>query len=370
MMQARRLRRPGRIGEIGTRTGRDLLLDQPDHPVVIATAPVDDAEAVAVTIVEEIKVVTDEFHLQQGLVDRHRRSRVHLLAHHQRAVAFHLDRHELALRLHLVEVSPAGLIVHLAGPRPGHAVAVEPRLSRRHGQLKLAESTRKHWRHACQHIRRPHRNVVTVLDLAPVGGPAESGFEFREGQVERGVPVVRRRLGPDRGTTGPDRQFDAFAVIRLPWVTFLGNLHVDPHRLGVQLLEPGQLGGGVLTETFRDSEVASPDDDFHLDPHSVDFALSSRGAALARPTWSSTPHSPAEGFAASIATTALLPVRETRYLPARQDLLLSRTVISRQEVALRGPFCLRLASACPAWRPRREPRPAQPRARASAMSER
>src|SRR5580693_8490728 len=47
-----------------------------------------------------------------------------------------------------------------------------------------------------------------------------------------------------------------------------------------------------------------------------------------------------------VATTALLPARETSDLPAGQDLLLSRTVIGRREVALRGPFSLRLASAC------------------------
>src|SRR5213595_1124203 len=47
-----------------------------------------------------------------------------------------------------------------------------------------------------------------------------------------------------------------------------------------------------------------------------------------------------------IATTALLPARAASGRPAGQDLPLSRTVISRQEVALRGPFRLRLASAC------------------------
>jgi hypothetical protein len=47
-----------------------------------------------------------------------------------------------------------------------------------------------------------------------------------------------------------------------------------------------------------------------------------------------------------VATGALLPARETLYLPAGQVLLLSRTVIGRREVALRGPFRLRLASAC------------------------
>src|SRR5256885_14518682 len=87
-----------------------------------------------------------------------------------------------------------------------------------------------------------------------------------------------------------------------------------------------------------------------------------RWVALARPTWSSTPHSPAEGFAAF--SVPLLPFSlpgRTLYLPSRQDLLLSRTVISRQEVALRGPFRLRLASACLTRRPRGVPRPAPPR---------
>src|SRR6476646_8936907 len=68
-----------------------------------------------------------------------------------------------------------------------------------------------------------------------------------------------------------------------------------------------------------------------------------------------------------VATIALLPARETSGRPVRQDLPLSRTVIGRREVALRGPFRLRLASACLTWRPHGEPRPAQPRARANAM---
>ena len=57
------------------------------------------------------------------------------------------------------------------------------------------------------------------------------------------------------------------------------------------------------------------------------------------------------GSRRACATTALLPARETSDLPAGQDLPLSRTVIGRREVALRGPFRLRLASACQAGRP-------------------
>src|SRR5579875_1861206 len=100
----------------------------------------------------------------------------------------------------------------------------------------------------------------------------------------------------------------------------------------------------------------------------------SDGRALARPTWSSPPHPPAEGFAASVATTALLPGRGTRYSPSGQDLPLSRTVIGRREVALRGPFRLRLASACRGGSSghfvREQPGgsgPAQPRTRTGAI---
>src|SRR6476620_5217656 len=64
-----------------------------------------------------------------------------------------------------------------------------------------------------------------------------------------------------------------------------------------------------------------------------------------------------------VATIALLPARETSGRPVGQDLPLSRTVIGRREVALRGPFRLRLASACRAgWGS------AQPRTRAGVMA--
>jgi hypothetical protein len=63
-------------------------------------------------------------------------------------------------------------------------------------------------------------------------------------------------------------------LVRLPRVAFLGDLHIDPHRLLVELFELGQLGGGVLTETRRDGYVASSDNDFHHDPFPSDCARS------------------------------------------------------------------------------------------------
>src|SRR5271165_1286669 len=206
--------------EIPAPDGWELLLDQADHPVVVATTTVDDAEAVALTVMEQVEVVTYEFHLEQGLVDGHRPGRVHLLAQDQRTVALHLDGDEAA-----VGFGPA-IAVHGGGD-----------LHRRGGRRQWCG--RRDWLHDLQHARHPHGDVVAVLDLAPVSRPAEPGLEFREGEVERGVPVVRGRLGPDGGTTGPYRQLDAFTTIRLPRVALLGDLHVDPYRLLVKLLQPG-----------------------------------------------------------------------------------------------------------------------------------
>src|ERR1700728_696458 len=345
----------------GPGVGRDLLLDQPDHPVVVAATTIDDAEAVAVAVMEEVEVVTDEFQRQQGLVDGHRPGGVYLLAHHQRAVALHLDGDQASVRLGRDgPVARRGRAVAVGrGDRGGRGNGSRRgggghRRTRRGGRVRVGE-----W------SRRPHGVHVPVPYLAPVRGPPEPGLELGEGEVEGRVPVLRGRFGPDRGAPRSDRQLHPFPSVRLSRMALVGDLHVNPDHLLVKLGELRELGGGVLTETRRDGDVASPDDNFHLDPPSP-IRLS--WAALARPTWSSTPHSPAERFAALVATTALLPVPGTRYPGAGQDLLLSRTVIGRREVALRGPFRLRLASACPAWCPGREPHEAPPPAPARAMS--
>src|SRR5580692_4882052 len=331
----------------GPGIGRDLLLDQPDHPVVVAATTIDDAEAVAVAVMEEVEVVTDEFQRQQGLVDGHRLGGVYLFAHYQRAVALHLDGDQASVRLcHDGLVALRGRAVAVGrrdrGDRGGQRGRGNGsrrgdggrRRIRRGGRVRVGQRS---W--------RPHGVHVTVPHLAPVGGPPEPGLELGEGEVEGRVPVLRGRLRPDRGAPRSDRQLHPFPSVRLSRIALVGDLHVNPDHLLVKLGELRELGGGVLTETRRDGDVASPDDNFHLDPPSP-IRLS--WAALARPTWSSTPHSPAERFAATWATTALLPVPGTPYSGAGQDLLLSRTVIGRREVALRGPFRLRLASACPA----------------------
>src|SRR5215475_5944567 len=101
--------------------GRELLLYQADHPVVVATAAVDDAETVTIAVMEQVEVVADELHLEQGLVDGHRAGRVHLLPQDQRAVALHLDGDQADLRFGLIRL---GTAAGLSGPGPRGPVTV------------------------------------------------------------------------------------------------------------------------------------------------------------------------------------------------------------------------------------------------------
>src|SRR5579885_735378 len=59
--------------EAGRRGSRTRCVSaQPDHAVVESLPAVDDARALLVGVVEEVEVVSDQFHLVEGLVDRHR----------------------------------------------------------------------------------------------------------------------------------------------------------------------------------------------------------------------------------------------------------------------------------------------------------
>src|SRR5262245_24802046 len=52
---------PGR--RLGQPAQRARILDQPDHTVLIAATPVDDAWNILLDIVVKVKIVSDEFHL-------------------------------------------------------------------------------------------------------------------------------------------------------------------------------------------------------------------------------------------------------------------------------------------------------------------
>src|SRR5258708_32881270 len=99
----RRFGQPGRLGRV---------LDQPDHTVLIAMAPVDNTRRILLDIVKKVKIVSDELHLEQRLINRDRPGVMELLPDYQGPVAFHLDRdnavsHGVIVWLTLHQMLPA-----------------------------------------------------------------------------------------------------------------------------------------------------------------------------------------------------------------------------------------------------------------------
>src|ERR1700733_12537861 len=116
----------------------------------------------------------------------------------------------------------------------------------------------------------PARGRAAPFPLSGRGGSGDTAASPATSSGERSVTLSVLLIL--RRAAGPEGQLDSLTTIRLPRVAFLGDLHVDPHRLLVKLLELGELGGGVLTESRRDGYVASADDDFHHDPPSSSIA--------------------------------------------------------------------------------------------------
>src|SRR5690606_1622480 len=94
-------------------------------------------------------------------------------------------------------------------------------------------------------------------------------------------------------------QLDPLPLRALP-VVRAGDLHVDADELAVVALELGQLGDRELTEPIADRGVAPCDGDVHHQPapSPIDGGVQRLCSAPVRPTWSPSPHPPAEGSAA------------------------------------------------------------------------
>src|SRR5262245_36911109 len=84
--------RARQYGPPPTARSRGALHGQPDHSVVVAATPVDDARLLGAPVDEQEEVVADELHLVQRLVERHGRGPVGLLAYDGRTVTDHLQR--------------------------------------------------------------------------------------------------------------------------------------------------------------------------------------------------------------------------------------------------------------------------------------
>ena len=138
--------------------------------------------------------------------------------------------------------------------------------------------------------------VVLVLVLAAtVGRASHLGGHLVEGQVEGAHLVLGGRLGPDDRTLGEGGQLEADGAVGLTWVALVLDLHLDADDPMVVLLEPGELLGDMTAEAVRELTVSAGDDHVH---GYLQIPVGD-GMEPVRPTWSSTPQPPAEGFAAS-----------------------------------------------------------------------
>jgi hypothetical protein len=206
-------------------------------------------------------------------------------------------------------------------------------------------------------IGQPDGRMRAVPTLPPVAGSPQARLELGERQVEGDEPVVRRRLSADRGPARGHGELDPLPAVGLARIGLGRHLYIDPDGPAIQLLDPRELRGRNFPEPFLHVRVHGCEDDVYQG--TAPFWSGLKGHPPGRPGL--LPHIRLLRVSRPYATTTLLPARRTSGPPAGQDLLLSRTVIGRQQVALRGPLRLRLASASQAGL-------AQPRTRAGAMT--
>ena len=175
---------------------------------------------------------------------------------------------------------------------------------------------------------RPRRGVFAPWCTSPpVVRPGAAGLQLGDGEVERGVAVLRRGLGPDHRPARVDRELDAArAELGQARVVLLGHFDVDADHLGVEPLDLASFSATCSrkrsgTSVWRPlttmstwppsrSSISLPVPSLRDHAPSVPGHVPVSGRAPARPTWSSTPHPPAEGLAALAATTPLLPGTE------------------------------------------------------------
>src|ERR687896_787663 len=158
------------------------IFNEADYSIVPATATIDDTRPSTVSIAEKEEVVSDEFHLEQRLVDRHRLGLVELLPDHERPVPLHCDGHDLIvigrtrIDVSRTAVAASGGAAGIAGGPGisargrGAAPATPGALRRRAGGFLGHDLVGGERRHRRQLGRRPR----AVVNLSPVTRAAQA----------------------------------------------------------------------------------------------------------------------------------------------------------------------------------------------------
>ena len=159
-----------------------------------------------------------------------------------------------------------------------------------------------------------------MLGVTALGRAAQPLLESGVGDVERRVLVVGHGLGTDHRTTTHAGELHLEGAVGLARVVLLAHLDVDATEVDAEPVDTVELVRHVVPEPLGNLDVAAADDDLDGCVHAGhDGVTSFAGLGPAglvsrmqtarriartgrvtpvRPTWSSTPHSPAEGLAA------------------------------------------------------------------------
>ena len=240
--------------------------------------------------------MSHEFHLQQRPVDGHRRRGVELLPDHEGPVALHPDRHD-PVQLEFV-IGPVG-----PGPPPGGPAAPRPRMpgpSRRvlaagreaPGPGRGAAILPGNPRVRGQRLHR--RDVCRVPCLAPVTGAAHMGLELGQRPVEG---RNRSSAAASALITGPRE--DSVSSTRSFWADWRGLRSTDTSTSTLMVFWSSLtiLSSLAVAYSRKRSWIPVRRPRKMMSTWETPFDRSC-GMTPARPTWSSSPHPPAEGFAA------------------------------------------------------------------------
>src|SRR5690606_18370680 len=222
-----RCARPGRLRLL---RGRGC---EADHPVVVGPPPVDHARAAGLLVEEQVEVVSQQLHLEQRVLDRHRLTGVLLLTDDAPGpvLFFLLFRH-----LHTGHLAGLGQLTGLGLPgfRGGRG--------RGHGRPDTA-----------------------LQPSAPLRGAAQPAVQLRDRLVERRGELAGTCLRPDHGSAREAGDLHALAVVRLTGVGLVPQLDLDPDDLLVVPVSLGELLLDLPPEVVGHLEVAALDDDVHAD---------------------------------------------------------------------------------------------------------
>jgi hypothetical protein len=140
----------------------------------------------------------------------------------------------------------------------------------------------RHRLHAGQGLAHRGRRT-TAVDPAAVGGLAHLGGHLVERHVEGAHLVLGRGFRPDHRTLREGCQLHLDGTVVLSRVAFALHLDLDPHDPVIVLLQPGELLGHVGSKPVRQLDVATRDDNFHVNLPCLMVQLVGCGEAGVRP---------------------------------------------------------------------------------------